>query len=168
MTTWDVETIPMTFTQTRAGHEVRGYPALVDEGASVAVRVLASERDQSLSMRFGTRRLLTFDLAPPTASVLSMLSNADKLALGLVPGRAATAVLDDCFDAAVDAVVVGAGYRCGITRHTRDCELAYRKTPPNSRWRRPSWPLLLSSRPQRWIAGCRVEPNSLCCPRSPI
>ena len=48
LTTWDFETLPQTFTQTRAGHEVRGYPALVDEGATVAIRVLTNERDQQL------------------------------------------------------------------------------------------------------------------------
>ena len=32
-TTWTFGTIERTFTQTRAGHEVRGFPALVDEGA---------------------------------------------------------------------------------------------------------------------------------------
>jgi tRNA pseudouridine55 synthase len=31
-TTWTFGTVERTFTQTRAGHEVRGFPALVDEG----------------------------------------------------------------------------------------------------------------------------------------
>ena len=38
-TTWTFGTIEPSFTQTRAGHEVHGYPALVDEGSTVGLRV---------------------------------------------------------------------------------------------------------------------------------
>ncbi len=41
-TTWTFGTVEESFVRTRAGHEVRGYPALVDEGATVGLRVVAS------------------------------------------------------------------------------------------------------------------------------
>src|SRR5207249_809768 len=43
---WDLDTLPREFAQTRAGHDVRGYPALADDGDSVSIRVLANEAAQ--------------------------------------------------------------------------------------------------------------------------
>ena len=43
-TAWTFGTIEESFVQRRAGHEVRGFPALVDEGASVGLRVLGHRR----------------------------------------------------------------------------------------------------------------------------
>src|SRR5690606_35591693 len=47
------------------GRRVRGYPALIDEGETVGVRVLTSPEDQERAMWTGTRRLLL--LAAPAA-----------------------------------------------------------------------------------------------------
>ena len=64
-TTWTFGTIERTFAQTRAGHEVRGFPALVDEGATVGLRVFGSEAEQDASHRRGVRRLLVLALPSP-------------------------------------------------------------------------------------------------------
>ncbi len=60
LTTWDFDELPRTFVVTRAGHEVRGFPALVvdrqpggDAPSSVSVRVLATEAEQAAAMRRG-------------------------------------------------------------------------------------------------------------------
>ena len=45
-TSWTFGAVERTFTQTRAGHEVRGFPALVDEGSTVGLRVFGSEAEQ--------------------------------------------------------------------------------------------------------------------------
>ncbi|HYO31527.1 MAG TPA: ATP-dependent RNA helicase HrpA [Nocardioidaceae bacterium] len=105
ITHWDFGELPQTFTQTRAGHEVKGYPALVDEGASVAIKVLGTPDEQATSMRSGLRRLLMLAVPSPTAGVLRRLSNADKLVLGVNPHGSVAALLDDCYAAAVDVVV---------------------------------------------------------------
>ena len=65
LTTWDIGTLPRTVDVEADGRPVRGYPALVDEGDSVAVRVMTSADDQARAMRAGTRRLLV--LALPAA-----------------------------------------------------------------------------------------------------
>ena len=44
--TWTFGTIEPSFTQTRAGHEVHGFPTLVDEGSTVGLRVAASADEQ--------------------------------------------------------------------------------------------------------------------------
>ncbi len=94
----DLDTLPRTVEQRRAGHTVRGYPALVDLGASVAVRVIATEAEQRNTMPIGTRRLVRLAVPSPV-----------KAAQGSLPTRArlvgVAAVLDDCADAAVDELV---------------------------------------------------------------
>ena len=109
LTSWDLDTLPRTVRQRRTGYEVTAYPALVDEGDSVAVRVLESEAAQSTAMWRGTRRLLRLTIASPVKVVNAQLSNQAKLALSHNPHRSAADLLDDCVTAALDALMVQAG-----------------------------------------------------------
>ncbi|MDX6324809.1 MAG: ATP-dependent helicase HrpA, partial [Nocardioidaceae bacterium] len=109
LTTWEVGTLPHTYTQTLAGHAVQGYPALVDEGPTVGVKVFGTAAEQADAMRRGERRLLVLTVPSPAPGMVKDLSNADKLALGLNPHGSVRALLDDCFAAAVDVVVAEAG-----------------------------------------------------------
>ena len=109
LTTWDLGTLPQAVDVTSAGVPVRGYPALLDEGDSVAVRVMASPDDQARAMRGGTRRLLL--LAVPAAR-----RDAERR-LRAVPALAATPahvpsladLADDCATAAADRIVSSEG-----------------------------------------------------------
>ncbi|HEX8804672.1 MAG TPA: ATP-dependent RNA helicase HrpA, partial [Acidimicrobiales bacterium] len=65
MRTWEAGALPPVVELTSGGHRVRAYPALVDEGATVGVRVMATEAEQARSTAAGTRRLLL--LAVPGA-----------------------------------------------------------------------------------------------------
>ncbi len=116
LTSWDFGELPRTFVQTRAGHEVRGYPALVEERpddgstpVSVAIRVLASEAEQEAATRLGLRRLLMLAVPLPGQALVRELGNAEKLTLGLAPHPTVGALVDDAYAAAVDAVVAAAG-----------------------------------------------------------
>jgi ATP-dependent helicase HrpA len=109
LTTWPGDELPRTFEQTRGAHAVKGYPALVDEGSTVAVRVLGSVAEQEAAHRRGTRRLLLLSVPNPLRAVLGGLSNRVKLALGRNPYGAVPALLDDAVNAAVDSIVEGAG-----------------------------------------------------------
>src|SRR3954470_17486271 len=104
-TSWTFGTLERTFTQSRAGHEVRGFPAVVDEGTTVGVRVLGSEEEQEASHRRGLRRLLMLTIPSPTKAVADGLSNADRLGLAGSPYPTIDDLLDDCVAAAVDALV---------------------------------------------------------------
>jgi ATP-dependent helicase HrpA len=104
-TRWTFGTLERTFTQARAGHEVRGFPAVVDEGATVGVRVLASEAEQEASHRRGLRRLLMLTLPSPARTVADGLSNLERLGLAGSPYPSVTELLDDCVAAAVDSLV---------------------------------------------------------------
>ncbi len=93
----------------RRGHAVTGYPALVDEGDSVAARVLATEAEQERAMWAGTRRLLLLNLPSPAKAVQRRLADETKLALTLGPDATVTELLDSCAACAVDGLVADAG-----------------------------------------------------------
>jgi len=59
---WDFGDLPEQVDLTRAGIRVRGFPALVDAGDSVSIRVLDSAEGAALAMRAGLRRLLMLNL----------------------------------------------------------------------------------------------------------
>ncbi|HVN11178.1 MAG TPA: ATP-dependent RNA helicase HrpA [Kineosporiaceae bacterium] len=106
--------LPRTFTRQvttadGATQTVTGFPALVDEGEGIGVRVLATEADQRHAMTLGTRRLLLLNVASPARAVLARLDNASKLALASAPHPSPSALFDDCTAAAVDAIVTDAG-----------------------------------------------------------
>jgi ATP-dependent helicase HrpA len=92
-----------------AGQTVRGYPALVDEGSSVAVRVLPSRAEQAAAMPVGVRRLLLLEVPSPARRVLARLDGATKLALASGPHGDAAALFADCLSAAIDSLVTEAG-----------------------------------------------------------
>jgi ATP-dependent helicase HrpA len=92
-----------------AGHTVEAYPALVDEGDSVAVRVLTTRAGQERAMAAGTRRLLVLTLGSPARAVQRLLPNDTKLVLARSPYGGAGELLADCVTAAVDQLVAEAG-----------------------------------------------------------
>ncbi|MGI5120714.1 ATP-dependent RNA helicase HrpA [Marinactinospora thermotolerans] len=109
LTDWDFGPLQRTFERKTAGHAVRGYPALVDEGASVAVRIFDSEAEQRQAMWAGTRRLLLLQIPSPVAVVQRGLSNQAKLALSRNPHGGVAALFEDCTACAVDKLMADAG-----------------------------------------------------------
>ncbi|WP_422770173.1 ATP-dependent RNA helicase HrpA [Plantactinospora sp. WMMC1484] len=106
---WSIGTLPRSIEQDRAGYLVTAYPALVDEGDSVGVRVFETEAEQRHQMWAGTRRLLRLTLGSPQKFLSGRLSNEAKLALSRNPHRSVPELLDDVADAAVDRLVADAG-----------------------------------------------------------
>jgi len=110
ITTNDFGTLPRRIAQVRGGYEVNVYPALADEGASVAVRVFETEAEQRVAMRAGARRLLLLTLPPAARYLQGRLDNRAKLELSRAnPYRSIADLLDDCAGAAVDRLVADAG-----------------------------------------------------------
>lgn len=84
---------------------MRGHPAFVDAGATVDVRVFATQTEQLAAMRPGLRRLLRLSAPSPVKNVERALDARRRLVLGANPDGSLTALIDDCADAAVDALV---------------------------------------------------------------
>jgi ATP-dependent helicase HrpA len=101
----DLAELPRLVERTSGDHTVRGYPALVDTGESVAVRVFTSPGEQAGAMRRGVRRLLRLSTSSPLKPVQRTLSTRARLLLGTNPDGTLAALLDDCADAAVDDLV---------------------------------------------------------------
>jgi ATP-dependent RNA helicase HrpA len=109
ITSWDFGSVPREFSRTRAGAVVRGYPALIDAGSSVSLRVLATPAEQESAMPTGVRRLVMLAVPSPAPALVRRLDNLGRLELGLAPNTSATALLEDCYACAVDEIVAGAG-----------------------------------------------------------
>ncbi|MET3963594.1 ATP-dependent helicase HrpA [Marmoricola sp. OAE513] len=95
---WTFGTIEPSFRQVRAGHEVRGFPALVDEGTTVGLQVFATEAEQEAQHLRGVRRLLMLAIPAPDLEV--GLDNVTKLTLASSPYPNVKALLADCVLAA--------------------------------------------------------------------
>jgi ATP-dependent RNA helicase HrpA len=110
ITTNDFGVLPRRVAQVRGGYQVNVYPALADEGASVAVKVFEDEASARLAMTAGTRRLLLLTLPPAARFLQGRLDNRAKLELSRAnPYRSVAELLDDCAGAAVDKLVADAG-----------------------------------------------------------
>ncbi|RAY16096.1 ATP-dependent RNA helicase HrpA [Actinomadura craniellae] len=105
LTEWSIGTLPRTFER----GAVKAYPALADEGDSVAVRMFATEADQRRAMWAGTRRLLLLTSPSPLKLVQSGLTNQAKLALSHNPYGSVQKLLDDCLACAADHLMAEAG-----------------------------------------------------------
>jgi ATP-dependent helicase HrpA len=151
---WDMGELPRVVQRRRDGFVLTGYPALVDEGGSVGVRLLDSEAEQRRAMWQGTRRLVLLAVsnsapaargsnsapadrgsnsapaAPgsnpasaarsskpasaarvpsPLRLLRDRLSDRSKLVLARNPHGSVAALLEDCVNCAVDAIIVAAG-----------------------------------------------------------
>ncbi|MEO6318527.1 MAG: ATP-dependent RNA helicase HrpA, partial [Acidimicrobiales bacterium] len=106
---WVFGTVPATVTVAHAGQDVTGHPALVDEGDTVALRVLPSEAEQRTAMWGGTRRLLLLQLGSPLRTLDKALPNATKLALAASPRVSAAEAYRECAAAAIDQLLVEQG-----------------------------------------------------------
>lgn len=109
LTTWDVGTLPRVVTTEAPGHPVRAYPALVDEGDSVAVRLLPTRVEQADAMWAGTRRLLRLRLPAAERALGRLPTRAVRLALATGPWHGEDDWLDDVLTAVLDRLIEAAG-----------------------------------------------------------
>ncbi|MFD3937050.1 ATP-dependent RNA helicase HrpA [Streptomyces sp. NPDC058611] len=110
LTDWTIGTLAKVFETRRAGQPVKAYPALVDEGGSVSVRLFDTEAEQQQAMWLGTRRLILLNIPVNPAKFASdHLTNQQKLALSRNPHGSIQALFDDCATAATDRLIADHG-----------------------------------------------------------
>ncbi|MER7479024.1 ATP-dependent RNA helicase HrpA [Streptomyces sp. NPDC126510] len=106
LTDWTIGTLTRVFETRRAGQPVKAYPALVDDGDTVSVRLFDTEAEQAQAMWKGTRRLILRNIPVNPAKFTSdRLTNAQKLALSANPHGSIQALFDDCAMAAADKLI---------------------------------------------------------------
>jgi len=106
LTAWDFDELTEVVDTPVAGGVVRGYPALVDEGDSVALRIEATPEDAARHTRAGTRRLMLLAVPSPATYVLDHLTANEKLALAASPYQNAKALIEDARVALADDVLL--------------------------------------------------------------
>ncbi|MEV3967180.1 ATP-dependent RNA helicase HrpA [Streptomyces sp. NPDC050698] len=106
LTDWTIGTLTRVFETRRAGQPVKAYPALVDDGDTVSVRLFDTEAEQAQAMWKGTRRLILRNIPVNPAKFASeRLTNAQKLALSANPHGSIQGLFDDCAMAAADKLI---------------------------------------------------------------
>ncbi|QTX04042.1 ATP-dependent RNA helicase HrpA [Agromyces archimandritae] len=103
ITAWEWNELPEHVDRTQAGNTVRAYPALVDDGDAVSLRMLATAAERDRATRRGILRLLVLATPTPVAYVQEHLSNEEKLTLAASPYPGPRALLDDCLLACIEA-----------------------------------------------------------------
>ncbi|MFD3656291.1 ATP-dependent RNA helicase HrpA [Streptomyces sp. NPDC058620] len=110
LTDWTIGTLNRVFETRRAGQPVKAYPALVDQGETVAVRLFDTEAEQQQAMWRGTRKLILLNIPVNPAKFASdKLTNQQKLALSRNPHGSIQALFDDCAMAAADRLIAAHG-----------------------------------------------------------
>jgi ATP-dependent helicase HrpA len=99
---WTFGSLQREVSRTVKGHAVTGYPALVDDGDSVSLRVFQGRAEQEASMRAGVIRLLALRVPSPDRYVLEHLNNTEKLTFSQNPHGSVSALIADCALAAID------------------------------------------------------------------
>jgi ATP-dependent helicase HrpA len=108
MRDFDLDSLPRTV-ELGGGSGLRGFPALVDEGETVGIRVCETAGEQAVTMARGTRRLLRLTVPSPRHWVTGQLGLQLSLALADAPHGTLEAVIEDATDAAIDALTVSGG-----------------------------------------------------------
>ncbi|MEO8850883.1 MAG: ATP-dependent RNA helicase HrpA, partial [Allobranchiibius sp.] len=123
LTTWDIDDLPDELTEKMGKRTVQGYPALVDDGDSVSLRVLPSAADRDAQHAAGVRRLLLLQLDVPWSRLLGMLNNTQRLSLGWGPHADQRDMLADVLAAAVDSIAFGGAAKSPVRTRAQFEEL---------------------------------------------
>jgi ATP-dependent helicase HrpA len=104
---WDFGDLPAEVTFRRGNQTLTGYPALVDEGESVAIRLMDTKDKALEAHRGGVKRLLAFDLKEQVKQLERGPSGFNALALKLQAVMPADRLRADFVAAVTDRAFIG-------------------------------------------------------------
>jgi ATP-dependent helicase HrpA len=104
---WDCGALPPAIRFVRDGRQLTGYPALVDEGETVAVRLLDTEDAALRSHRGGVLRLLRIALREQVRQLEKGWPGFNAVALALRGAVAPERLLADSLEAICDRAFIG-------------------------------------------------------------
>lgn len=102
---WSFGALPEHYEQKRGSYRVKAYPALTDEGDSVAIRLYENPREQRHAMWGGLRRMLLLNVPSPIKYLHEKLPNKAKLGLYFNPYGKVLDLIDDCIACGVDRLI---------------------------------------------------------------
>ena len=104
---WDFGDLPEAIAFTRKGRSLTGYPALVDEGASIAIKLFDVKPTADEAMRAGVRRLMRLALKEQMRKLEKVLPGFTQAALQLRTVVAADDLREDLITAMTDRAFIG-------------------------------------------------------------
>lgn len=116
LTSWTFGELPEVLDTRVAGGVVRGYPAIVDQGKTVSVRVESTADAAAAATRSGVLRLVLLGVPSPSSYVQEHLTSQEKLALAASPYQSAAALIEDSRAAVARRVIDASTGGTGIVR----------------------------------------------------
>jgi ATP-dependent helicase HrpA len=107
ITAWDFGDLPEQVTFKRGNQTLTGYPTLVDEGASVAIRLMDTRDKADEANRSGVKRLMSLDLKEQLRQLDRSLPGFNALALKFNAAIPADKLKADLIEAIVDRAFIG-------------------------------------------------------------
>jgi ATP-dependent helicase HrpA len=107
LTGWTFGTLPETIAVKRGGRNLSAYPACVDDGASVSVRLFETEQEANAAHRKGVIRLMSFELKQQLRAWEKGPSGFNQIALQLKTAIASDKLLADFLNALADRAFIG-------------------------------------------------------------
>lgn len=104
---WDFGDLPETLSFERDGLQVTGYPALEDNGDSVAIKLFDTEQDALINLHKGVSRLMRFELKEQIKQLEKGLPNFNQYALLLRNVMSPDDLRDDMISAIADRAFIG-------------------------------------------------------------
>ncbi|HSC98648.1 MAG TPA: ATP-dependent RNA helicase HrpA [Casimicrobiaceae bacterium] len=104
---WDFGELPESLAVRRDGERVTGYPALVDEQESVALKLFDTREAAERATREGVKRLIAFELGDALTRAVTRLASWNALALQLRGAIAPERLRQDVVDAVADRAFIG-------------------------------------------------------------
>ena len=105
LTAWSIGELPRVVEISGTAHTVRTYPALIDEGDTVGVRLLATSSEQAEAMWVGIRRLLLLNLPSAGRLLRPLLTTGAVAAVKSGPYETPAEWSQDCLTCAVDQIM---------------------------------------------------------------
>ncbi len=107
--TWDFGDLPESVDAKVGSQTVLGYPALVDEGRRLSLRVLTNTRDQRSAMWLGTQRLLQLELVALAKQVRRSVNASTDTLLALARHGDVDGMIDDCMASSIEHLLARSG-----------------------------------------------------------
>ncbi|MGL5004968.1 MAG: DUF3418 domain-containing protein, partial [Casimicrobium sp.] len=107
LTSWTIGTLPEGIPVKRAGRNVTAYPACVDEGASVSVKLFETAQEANASHRKGVVRLMSFELKQQLRNFEKGPSGFNQAALQLKTAIPTDKLLADFLETLSDRAMIG-------------------------------------------------------------